>query len=277
MPLRAWFASQPAQHDGSKAIKVQVGFSDALDGSPEHGVEVEGGEVTSVRPAGGNAPGGAAAARGAAPLTPRSVGGPDGEVVWEFEIEPDSDADVTVSLPEWRPCDDSGAICTADGRVLSQGGSTTVRGPGDGPAPNTPAAGAPTIGGTPQVGEELTASTSDISDADGLEDASFAYQWIRTDTDIEGATGSAYTAVDADEGKTLKVRVDFTDDAGNEESLTSAATDVVAAAPELLTASFENVPSEHDGETAFTFPRSPSASRISRISFRAAARGRRWR
>ena len=79
-----------------------------------------------------------------------------------------------------------------------------------------PAAGAPTVGGTPQVGEELTASASDISDADGLDDASFAYQWIRTDTDIEGATGSAYTVVDADEGEALKVRVDFTDDAGNE-------------------------------------------------------------
>ena len=247
MPLRAWFASQPAQHDGSKRIKVRVGFSDAVAESPEHGVKVEGGEVTSVRPVDGNAPGGAAAA----PATTRSVGGQDGEVVWEFEIEPDSDGDVTVSLEAWRPCEETGAICTADGRLLSQGISTTVRGSGDGPAPNTPAAGVPTIGGAPRVGEELTASTSEISDADGLDDASFAYQWIRTDTDIEGATGSTYTVVDADEAETLKVRVDFTDAAGNEESLTSAATDVVAAAPDLLTASFENVPSEHDGETAF--------------------------
>ena len=91
MPLRGWFASQPSQHDGSKAIKVRVGFSDAVDESPEnvgrHGVSVDGGEVTSVRPVGGNAPGGAAAA----PATTRSVGGQDGEVVWEFEIEPDSD------------------------------------------------------------------------------------------------------------------------------------------------------------------------------------------
>ena len=249
MPLRAWFASQPAQHDGSKRIKVRVGFSDAVAESPEHGVKVEGGEVTSVRPVDGNAPGGAAAA----PATTRSVGGQHGEVVWEFEIEPDSDGDVTVSLEAWRPCEETGAICTADGRLLSQGISTTVRGSGDGPAPNTPAAGVPTIGGTPRVGEELTASASGISDADGLEDASFAYQWIRTDTDIEGATGSAYTVVDADEGKTLKVRVDFTDAAGNEESLTSAATDVVAAAPDLLTASFEDMPSEHDGDTVFRF------------------------
>ena len=160
MPLRAWFTSPPAQHDGSKRFQVQVGFSDALDGSPEDGVEVKGGEVTSVGPAEGNAPAGAAAARGAAPQTTRSVGGPDGEVVWEFEIEPDSDADVTVSVAAWRPCNEPGAICTPDERVLSQGDSTTVRGPGDGPAPNTPAAGAPTIGGTPQVGEELTALTS---------------------------------------------------------------------------------------------------------------------
>ena len=53
----------------------------------------------------------------------------DREVVWEFEIEPDSGGDVTVSLEAWRPCDEPGAICTADGRVLSEGISTTVRGP----------------------------------------------------------------------------------------------------------------------------------------------------
>ena len=282
MPLRARFASQPARHDGSKGIKVRVGFSDALDGSPEHGVEVEGGEVTSVRAVDSNAPAGVKGGRaisfegvGRKPArstqaqpAARAAGAAEGpEQVWEFEIEPDSHGDVTVSLEAWRPCEDEDAICTADGRVLSQGVSTTVRGPGGGPAPNTPAAGAPTISGTPQVGEELTASASGISDADGLDDASFAYQWIRTDTDIQGATGSAYTAVDADEGKTLKVRVGFTDDAGNAESLTSAATDVVAAAPAPLTARFEKVPAAHDGETAFRFRVAFSEPIV--ISFRA--------
>ena len=121
------------------------------------------------------------------------------------------------------------------------------------PELNTAAAGAPAIGGTAQVGEALTASTSGISDADGLDDARFAYQWIRTDTDIGGATGSTYTVVDADEGERLKVRVDFTDDAGNAESLTSAATDAVAAAPEPLTASFEGMPAEHAGQGSFSF------------------------
>ena len=128
-----------------------------------------------------------------------------------------------------------------------------MNGPADEPERNTAATGTPTIGGTAQVGEALTASTSGISDADGLDDARFAYQWIRTDTDIGGATGSTYTVVDADEGERLKVRVDFTDDAGHEERLTSAATDAVAAAPEPLTASFGGMPAEHAGQGSFSF------------------------
>ena len=83
----------------------------------------------------------------------------------------------------------------------------------------------PTINGTAQVGETLTADTSGIVDADGLTNVSYSYQWIRndgtTDTDIQGATSSTYTLVSADEGKTIKVRVSFTDDAGHSETLTS--------------------------------------------------------
>ena len=46
---------------------------------------------------------------------------------------------------------------------------------------------------------------------------------------ISGATGSTYTLVDDDAGKAIKVQVSFTDDGGNEETLTSGATDAVAA------------------------------------------------
>ena len=46
-----------------------------------------------------------------------------------------------------------------------------------------------------------------------------------------GATGSTYTLAAEDGGKAIKVEVTFTDDAGNDEKLTSAATDAVAAAP----------------------------------------------
>ena len=99
------------------------------------------------------------------------------------------------------------------------------------PTPNNPSTGAPTISGTAEVGETLTADTSGIADVDGLADDAFSYQWLADDTDISGATDSTYTLADADEGKAVQVQVSFTDDAGNPESLTSAATDAVTAAP----------------------------------------------
>ena len=95
---------------------------------------------------------------------------------------------------------------------------------------NSTATGAPTISGTAQVGETLTADTTGIADADGLNSAVYQYQWLADDADITGATAMAYTLADADEGVAVKVRVSFTDDAGNGESLTSQATDVVAVA-----------------------------------------------
>ena len=96
---------------------------------------------------------------------------------------------------------------------------------------NTTAIGQPTIGGTAQVGETLTADTTGIADEDGLENVSFSYQWFAGDAEISGETDASYTVVTADEGKTVKVQVSFTDDAGNYEILTSAATEAVAARP----------------------------------------------
>ena len=68
-----------------------------------------------------------------------------------------------------------------------------------------------------------------------MENATLTYRWIRndggTDTNVSGATESGYTLVDADVGKTIKVTVSFTDDAGNDETLTSTATAAVGAAP----------------------------------------------
>ena len=98
---------------------------------------------------------------------------------------------------------------------------------------NTRATGRPTIDGTPQVGQTLTVDTSGISDADGLTHASYTYlyQWVRNNANIAGQTESTYTLVDADEGKTIKVKVSFTDDANNQESRTSEATEAVAPPP----------------------------------------------
>ena len=119
------------------------------------------------------------------------------------------------------------------------------------PGGNAPASGAPAITGTAAVGETLTADTSGISDADGMDDATFAYQWLRNGAGIDGATGAAYTVAADDGGTGLKVRVSFTDDVGNDESLTSAA--VAVPAPGLLTGAFDGstAPASHDGRNAF--------------------------
>ena len=104
------------------------------------------------------------------------------------------------------------------------------------------------------MGETLTADVSDIDDADGRDNATFSYQWQANDSDIPGATDSTYTLVADDVGKTVKVKVSFTDDAGNPETLTSGATDAVAEWPaDPLTATLENTPEFHDGEDPFTF------------------------
>ena len=129
---------------------------------------------------------------------------------------------------------------------------------------NSPATGGPGITGTVQAGETLTATTDGIEDEDGLTGTVFAYQWVRSDTDIEGAASSTYTMTGAAEGKPIQVRVTFTDDAGNAESLTSYA---VLSLPPLiipdeeeqeepetpLTAAIHDAPESHDGQEDFTF------------------------
>ena len=97
------------------------------------------------------------------------------------------------------------------------------------PPTDSPATGQPAISGTAQVGETLTADTSGIADADGLNNSVFAHQWLSDDAEIGGATGSTYTLVADDVGQTIKVRVTFTDDAENETTMTSAATEAVDA------------------------------------------------
>ena len=149
------------------------------------------------------------------------------------------------------------------GTLKVEGASTS-----QGQAANSPATGWPGITGTVRGGETLMATTDRIADEDGLTNADFAYQWVRRDlatnaeADIEGATISTYTVTDADEGKAIMVRVTFTDDAGNDESLTSNA--LVSAPPLVipdeeetpetpLTAAIHDAPESHNGTTDFTF------------------------
>ena len=138
---------------------------------------------------------------------------------------------------------------------------------------NTPATGGPGISGTPLIGETLTATTSGIQDEDGLTDADFAYQWVRSElgsnseTDIAGATGSSYAVTSDDAGKAIKVRVTFTDDAGNEESLTSFGVIATPALPDAQVPDPPGTPdvSPHDSTSlavSWTVPASDGGSAI---------------
>ena len=121
-------------------------------------------------------------------------------------------------------------------------------------APNREATGKPTIGGTPQVEETLTADTSPIDDADGLTNVSYRYQWTAGGTDIEGATGASFTLTASQQGKTIQVKVTFTDDRNNAEALTSVATEAVATKPVPLTVRLKvAAPASHDGSSEFAF------------------------
>ena len=217
-PLTVRFVGMPAAHRGEGGFKFRVAFSEDIGISfqtlREDAFTVTGGRVTGGKRV------------------------DDRRDMFEMTVRPDSDDDVTITLQAGRECAVSGAICTKgeNRRKLTNTVSATVAGPADDALPpNRAATGAPTISGTARVREGLTASPSGIADADGLDNASFAYQWIRNDTDIRGATGATYTPVDADAGERLKVRVNFTDDAGHAESLTSAATGPVEAAAQANT------------------------------------------
>ena len=96
--------------------------------------------------------------------------------------------------------------------------------------------------------------TSAIDDADGLNNVSYEYQWLAGGSDISGATSSSYTLTASEQGQTIQVRVSFTDDADNDESLTSEATAEVTAPPVPLTVSVTvSAPATHDGSSEFTF------------------------
>lgn len=160
---------------------------------------------------------------------------------------------------QWRRCDRSGANCasiagatsssyTATGSDVggtlavavtatnSAGTSTATSAPtgvvqsATAPPTNTTA---PTISGTAQESQVLTASPGDWS---GSQPMTFAYQWRRCDTTggscsaIAGATAASYAVTSSDVGRTLRVAVTATNSSGTSTAV-SAATSTVQANP----------------------------------------------
>ena len=114
LPLTAVIEAAAASHDGQSEFTFELRFSEEPDSDfsyvtlRDHTFTVTGGTVINVRRL-----------------------DPPGNVHWEIAVEPDSNDDVTVVLPPTTGCDDQGAICTEDGRKLSNRLEFTVSGPGE--------------------------------------------------------------------------------------------------------------------------------------------------
>ena len=103
----------------------------------------------------------------------------------------------------------------------------------------------PTISGTAQTGQTLTASTGSWTSAAGS--LSYAYQWKRGGTSISGATASSYTLVSADIGSTITVTVTATNADGSANATSNATAEVTAGSGgSLPTASLD-----FDGSTDY--------------------------
>ena len=253
-PLTASIHDEATSHDGQEEFTFELRFSENLEGFSyktlrDNAFTVTGGKVEGAR---------------------RLVSGSNTK--WQIKILPTSNGDVTIVLPITEDCTADGAVCTG-ARKLSNRLEIIVSGPTSQQTSqqrqeNTAATGSPTISGIVQVGQTLAASTTGIADTDGLTNAAYSYQWIAndgsSDSDIADATASAYTLVAGDAGKTIKVKVTFTDDGGNEETLTSATTTEVTAtvpgAPGSLSVSVNDTgkldvswsPPESNGGSAVT-------------------------
>ena len=106
-PLTAAFENVPSAHDGTATFALDVRFSEALGetaNAPAAGsFAVQGGKVKDVRQVESG--------------------------LWRVRIAPKSWKDMTVTLAGGRGCGEAGAVCTADGRALTNTSTATIGGP----------------------------------------------------------------------------------------------------------------------------------------------------
>jgi hypothetical protein len=92
--------------------------------------------------------------------------------------------------------------------------------------------GVVTIKGTINQGQTLNAINT-LADADGL--GTITYQWLRDGAIINNAIYSTYPLTQADVGKAISVKANYTDLLGTAESVTSAPTSAVTSTGTLVT------------------------------------------
>ena len=108
--LTATFSNMPTTHNGS-AFTFDLTFSENVDAGyariRDHAFTISGTStiVTAVRKTQGS------------------------NQNWTITVQPGGNGQISITLPETTGCDDTGAICTYDGRKLSDSTSAQVAGP----------------------------------------------------------------------------------------------------------------------------------------------------
>ena len=250
-PLTATFEDVPAAHDGS-AFTFRMAFSEDIGISyralREDALAVTGGRVT------------------------RGARVDDRRDLFEMTVAPDGASAVSITLEEARECAESGAICTKgeNRRKLTNTVSATVAGPAveTGPAPLTAS-----FVGMPEAHDGERAFRFRVAFSEpiaisfrSLREDAFAVSGGRVTRGkrVDGRKdlfeitvepdGAGEVAISLPAGRECEVSGAICTWGPPRKPLTNTPTATVAGPPvEPLTASFVDVPSEHDGERAFTF------------------------
>lgn len=112
--------------------------------------------------------------------------------------------------------------------------------------PNSPPSGAVSLGGAAVQGGQLTVANT-LQDEDGL--GLISYQWLADGEAVVGATASTLTLTQAQVGKSISVRADYTDGSGLAERVSSSATESVQNVNDLPSGSVATVGAFEQGQT----------------------------
>ena len=112
--MTASLENTPEAHDGETPFTFELRFSEEFELSYKtlkfHAFTVSGGEVKKAQ------------------RMDRDSDTPN--IRWLITVEPGGNGNVTITLPVTTDCTGDGAICTEDGRMLSNTLEFTVSGPG---------------------------------------------------------------------------------------------------------------------------------------------------
>ena len=115
VPLTVSLENKPTSHDGTNDFSFDIRFSEEFDLSNKtlkfHAFNVSAGSVQKAQ---------------------RLRKEPESNIGWKITVRADGDKDVTIVLPVTTDCQAQGAVCTGDGRMLSNRLEFTVAGPGGG-------------------------------------------------------------------------------------------------------------------------------------------------